>query len=90
MGYTEDELLQPMREHAKKYEIDEPEKGVFCKDGEHALCEISMFVPEIIDEDPQYMNFLDVWTLDVDGEKENCIEETYKWLRKHQSKAVLG
>jgi len=36
-GYTEDELLQPMREHAKKYEIAETEKRVFSKEGEDAM-----------------------------------------------------
>ena len=36
-GFTTDELLQPMREHAKKWGISEPEYGFFAMDGENAL-----------------------------------------------------
>ncbi len=49
-GYTEDELLQPMRAHAQKYHIPETQYGVFSKDGEHALAELTMFIPRITRE----------------------------------------
>ena len=83
LGYTEDELLSPMREHAQKYNISEERPGVSSKEGEDALCVVSMFIPQITDENPQYMDLLDEWTLDVDGEKENCIQETREWFQEH-------
>lgn len=89
-GHTEDELLQPMREHAAKYGIFENEKGVFSKDGEDALCVISMFIPQITDENPKYINLLDEWTLDIDGEREDCIKETHEWFMKHGLQKELG
>ena len=81
-GYTEDELLQPMREHAKKYEILETEKGVFSKEGEDAMCVVGMFVSKITRLDLNYISYLDQWTLDVDGDVEDCIFATMKWYKK--------
>ncbi len=89
-GYTEDELLQPMREHAEKYNIKEEEKGVFSKDGDDALCVLSMFIPDIVDKNPEYIGFLDEWVLDVDGEKEDCIQETFEWYRENEPNVALG
>lgn len=83
-GKTEDEMLALMREHAKKYEIAEPEPGFFVKDGEDALCVIGMYIPKITRKDVHYLDYLDEWTLDVDGEKENCIEESRSWIRQHE------
>ena len=77
-GKTEDEMLAPMRDHAKKYEIAEPEPGFFVKDGEDALCVIGMYIPKITRKD----------VLDVDGEKENCIEESRSWIRQHERRYV--
>lgn len=85
-GLTEEELLRPMREHAKKYKIEEKEYGVFYKEGENALCVVGMFVPDIVWENPQYMDYLTEWTLDVDGEKEDCIKDTRKWLEEHKDR----
>ena len=84
-GKTEEELLQPMREHAKKYDIAEPEHGFFAKDGEDAMCVIGMFIPEITRKDVHYLDYLDEWTFDIDGEVEDCIEKTKKWW-KHERK----
>ncbi|MCM1499276.1 MAG: hypothetical protein NC124_12490 [Clostridium sp.] len=81
-GYTEDELLQPMREHAHKYGISEVKNGVFSKDGEYALCAIGMFVTGITRSNFKYISYFDHWTLDVDGEEEDCIVETKKWYQK--------
>lgn len=89
-GCTEDELLAPMREHAKKYNILEREYGVFSKSGEDALCELTMFVSSIVMKNHKYIGFFDEWTLDVDGEKEDCISETYKWYAEHEPQVVLG
>lgn len=82
-GKTEDELLAPMREHAAKYGIDEPEHGVFTKDGEDAMCVITMAVPMIVENDPGYINFLSKWPLNVDGDDEDCIESSVRWLTKN-------
>ena len=81
-GHTEDELLQTMREHAQKYGIAETEYGVFSKDGEDALCVVGMFVTGITRSNLEYISYFDCWTLDVDGEKEDCIAETKKWYQK--------
>ena len=90
LGYTEEELLRPMRVHAKKYNIVESSNGVFCKDGKDALCDVSMAIPKITDKNPGYIDLLDEWTLDIDGEKEDCIEETRKWFQKHGLQTTLG
>lgn len=82
-GKTEDELLAPMREHAAKYDIDEPEPGFFTKDGEDAMCVITMAVPMIVENDPDYINYLEIWPLNVDGDDEDCIVSSVQWLRKH-------
>ena len=87
-GKTEEELLQPMREHAKKYDIAEPEHGFFVKDGKDAMCVIGMAVPDITDADPHYIDYMDEWTFDVDGEVEDCIEETKKWWKHERKRGV--
>lgn len=89
-GLTTDELLQPMREHAKKYGVDEAEYGVFQMDGEDAVCVLLMFVIKMVDKDPKYIGFLDKWILDDDGEEEDCIEETYEYYAEHKPDVKLG
>lgn len=75
-GYSEKELLQPVREHAKIYNINEIEYGVLAKSGKDALCTITMAIPLFIDMFPDYDKILNKWTLDEDGETEDCIHET--------------
>ncbi len=82
-GTTKDALLAPMREHAAKYGIEETEYGVFSKDGEDAMCVITMFVPQIVKKNPEYINFLEKWPLNVDGEDEDCIDSSRQWLQEH-------
>lgn len=41
---TEDDMLHPMREQAKKYGIEEIRKGVFTMDGKDALTSIMIYV----------------------------------------------
>lgn len=89
-GLTEDELLSPMREHAQKYGILEKEYGVFSKDGADALCVIGMFIPQITDQNPHYIDYLQEWILNVDGEPEDCIQATHRWRRKSQSRLAAG
>lgn len=82
-GTTEDALLTPMREHAAKYGIEETAYGVFSKDGEDAMCVVMMFGPKILKKNPEYINFLDQWPLDVDGDKEDFIESSRRWLLRN-------
>ncbi len=87
-GYREEELLKPVRDHAKKYNITEVEPGVFAKDGEDALCTVSMAISLYTDAFPEYDTLLSEWTLDVDGEKEDCIQETREWFADHGKQAI--
>lgn len=82
-GYTDDELLLPMRQHAKRYGITERNNGVFSKDGVDALCDLTMFVPYFVKTFPGYFALLKEWTLDIDGEKEDCIKEMTEWNAAH-------
>lgn len=81
-GLTTDELLQPMRDHARKWGISEPEYGVFAMDGENAMCNITMFVVQIADSNHAYISYLKKWILDIDGEIEDCIDEVKKIYAK--------
>ena len=81
-GQTEDSLLAPMREHAIKWNIEEPEAGLFRKSGENALCDISMFIVDYPKKDTKFVTFLDEWTLNVDGVLDDCISETYDMFRE--------
>lgn len=89
-GKTEDELLAPMREHATRYGIDEPEYGFFTKDGEDAMCVITMFVANHTAQNLDYVSYLKEWTLDVDGDVEDCIEETLDWYREKGIRSGKG
>lgn len=76
-GYTTDELLTPMREHSAKYGIDEIEYGVFAKDGMSALGAIGKYIANV----PMYfLDYMSELTLNVDGDKEDCIEELKKTM----------
>ena len=74
-GITEEDMLGPMREHAKKYGIVETKKGVFSMDGENALCAIMLFVTDKIDEDYRYISYLKDWILEHNNHIEDCKEE---------------
>ena len=81
-GLTEEELLRPMREYARNNGILEDKQGVFTKDGSDALCLLTMFVTRITRRDLEYVSYFESWTLNVDGEVEDCISETLKWYKK--------
>ena len=81
-GLSEDELLAPMREFAVKWDIEEPRVGFFQKDGENALCDFCMFVMDYPLKDKEFVTYLDAWTLDADGELDDCIAETYDMYRE--------
>lgn len=89
-GLTEDELLSPMREYAKKNGISEEMQGVFSKDGRDALCLLTMFVTRFTRKNLDYVSYFEKWTLDVDGEVEDCISETLKWYEKKGIRPVAA
>lgn len=79
---TEDEILREMREYANKNEINETSYGVFEKDGEDAMSLLIIFASKLLCKNQKYMFYLKKLELDVDGEKEDCIETTKRWLQK--------
>lgn len=85
---TESDMLEPMREHSKKYGIVETQKGVFAMDGENALCSIMLFVSDKIDEDPSYVMYLKDWILERKGHIEDCKKEALKIFREEGIKVV--
>lgn len=89
-GTTEDALLAPMLEHAAKYGIEETEYGVFSKDGEDAMCVITMFVDRHTRSHLDYVSYLSEWTLDVDGEEEDCIDNTLRWYQCRGIQQIEG
>lgn len=72
-GFTTDDLLKPMRDHAKKYGIDEPKYGVFTMTGENAMCRIGMFIIDITDANHAYISYFNTWLFNVCGNIEDCI-----------------
>jgi hypothetical protein len=52
------------------------------------MCVVAMYIPRITREDAHYMDFLDEWTLNVDGEKEDCIRESKEWIHEHARRNV--
>ena len=51
VGKSADEVMKPMRDHAKKWNIAEVAPYQFEKDGKSAMCDLIMFIPEILDRD---------------------------------------
>ena len=81
VGTSEEELLRPMRDYAKKYGVSE-EDGVFSKDGEDAFCILTMVIPKLAKNNVKLLYTLEKWTLNVDGE-EDCLETSINWLKKN-------
>lgn len=85
-GITEDDMLDPMREHARKHGIEEIRKGVFAKDGENALCVIMMYVTDITRKRTDYVKYIKSWLLDTGNEVEDCKQEV---LRLYKKKGIV-
>ena len=81
-GKTEDELLNPFREDLKPWTVSEIALGVFQKDGQDALV-ILDFPLMYIRKNLYYLQLLDEWTLDIDGDIENCKEELINYYREN-------
>ncbi len=81
-GKTADDILKPMREHAKKFGIQETEYGVFSKSGSDAMWVIVMFSVNHTMEDLSYISYLTKWEVNIDGVVEDCIIEAIKNYRR--------
>ncbi len=80
-GKTEEDLLKPMRDYSRDNGIRETSNGVFELDGDSAFALLGGFVADITDEDHSYVTFLNEWILEVNGTKDDCIEDTLEWYR---------
>ena len=78
---TVDEMLEPIRESMKSYDVEEVEQGVFRKTGRDAMVVIDwplLYIRKHLD----YLEYLDDWLLNVDGDIEDCKAETISYYRK--------
>ena len=70
-GITEDDMLNPMREYAKKYDINEIRKGVFEKSDEHGMCLLIKYAIIQCEEiNVHYIDYFNSWVLRDDEEPE--------------------
>ena len=75
IGKSPDEVIQPMRDHAQKWNITEVAPYQFEKDGKDALCDLFMFIPRILKKDKDYYTYFSKWYVEQNGEFfEDCIE----------------
>lgn len=81
-GVTEAEMLEPMREHSRKYGIRETSRGVFSMDGEDALCVMMMYVMRVYHNSQQYVRYLRTWVLTTTVTREDCKQEIIKHYKK--------
>ena len=81
-GRTEEELLEPFREKLKPYGVQEVSPGVFQKEGKDGLVVLD-FPLDHIEENLFYLQLLDEWILDIDGDVEDCKEELISYYREH-------
>ena len=85
-GLTTDELLEDMRDYAKKCEITEVEYGVFEKIGIDAMAMLIGYAVRKDDVDPKFINYLTSWIADVDGSIEDCKAEILEIRERENSK----
>jgi hypothetical protein len=85
---TENDMLEPMREHSKKYGIVEKQKGVFSMDGENALCDIMLFVMKVAADSSSYIRYLKTWILTTAGGSEDCKQEMISHYKKEGIKYI--
>ena len=75
VGKSADEVMKPMRDHAKKWGIEEVAPYQFEKDGKDALCDLFMFIPEVMEKDNSYYTYFSKWYVEQNGQFfEDCIE----------------
>ena len=81
LGKSVDEMLDPIRETLKNDDVEEVEQGVFRKTGRDAMVVIDwpfLYIRKHLD----YLDYLDDWLLNVDGDIEDCKAEMISYYRK--------
>ena len=81
LGRTVDEMLEPIRKTLAHFHIEEIEQGVFRKTGRDALVVLDCPL-RYIRKHLDYLDYLDDWLLNVDGNIEDCKAETISYYRK--------
>jgi len=82
-GITEDDMLNPMREYAKKYNINEIRKGVFERSDEHGkFLLIKYAIIQCEEINVHYVDYFNSWVIrdDEEPEGEDVSEEMLKIL----------
>ena len=79
---TKDELLVEIRQYSQQYDITEKSIGCFEKDGENAMCLLLKIALKLLKGSKKYIDCLSKLELDVDGQKEDCIESVRRWYRQ--------
>ena len=80
-GKTVEEMMAPIRQMLLENGAEEIAPGVFCKDGFYAMDVIDL--PLIyIRKHLKYLDALDIWTMDIDGEVEDCKEGMINYYKK--------
>ena len=82
LGKSVDEMLEPIRESLKKYDVEEIEQGVFRKTGRDALVVLGCPL-RYIRKHLNYLDYLDDWLLNVDGRVEDCKAELISYNKEH-------
>ena len=82
LGRIVDEMLEPIRESMKSYDVEEVEQGVFQKTGRDGLVVLDCTL-DYMDDHPEYLDYLDDWLLDIDGEIEDCKAELISYNKEH-------
>lgn len=73
-GYNLNEVVSEIRAYFKKYGASETKQLFFELDGEDAMCITTSLVVDIVKKDHSFVNIMNEWVLNVDGEEEDCIE----------------
>lgn len=87
-GITEYDMLNPMREHSKQYDIIESSNGVFSGEGENALCDIMIYVMKMASDSTEYVKYLHTWILTTAGGSEDCKQEMIRHYKKEGMKYI--
>lgn len=77
------EIMKPIRKYLFSYGAKEIGPYKFEAEGENAVSIFTSLVLKITKTDIEFINLLDAWVLDAEGEISDCIEDTKRWyLRK--------
>lgn len=83
-GLSKAELLKPIDAHFEKCGATKLGEGEYSQDGSKSLCNFELLITDIIMNNPEKIELLAEWLLDVDGDVEDCIEEAYSWYEERK------